>query len=66
MGTWSDQKAKWSHYVKLQDGHMVCRHSDHILAHPETEIISVANDDWMDLTDKITPLHKLVSLSITS
>ena len=43
--------------MKLQDGHMVCQHSDHILAHPETETIPVANDDWMDLPDNITPLH---------
>ena len=40
-----------SYHMKLQDGRMVCRHSDNILAHSETEIALVADDDWLNLPD---------------
>ena len=45
------QNGPLSYHVKLQDGHMVRRHSDHILVHPGTEETSIVNDDWMNLPD---------------
>ena len=45
------QNVSLSYHVKLQDGCMVSRHSDHILACPGMEAISIVNDNWMDLSD---------------
>jgi len=45
-----------SYYIKLQDGRVVRRHIDHILARSPTEPVteqetSLKNDDWTDLPD---------------
>ena len=50
-GVIEKQNGPLSYHVKLQDGCMVRRHSDHILVHPGTEETSIVNDDWMNLPD---------------
>ena len=60
-GVIEKQNGPLSYHVKLQDGRMVRRHSDHILVHPGTEETSIVNDDWMNLPDisqdSATALH---------
>ena len=48
-GVIEKQNGPLSYYVKLQDGHMVCRHSDHILQLAHLETTLVADDNWMNL-----------------
>ena len=50
-GVIKKQNGPLSYHVKLQDGCMVHRHSDHILVHPGTEDTSIVNADWMNLHD---------------